>query len=321
MKSIFKPFLLLLFSVLLTTASFSQKEEQEITIELKKGDTLHFNSSALNSISKLINPDDIKSITITRVPLSGNNNGLGFSIKSDSVWILGNNDSLILKGSPSFLLERFSTQQTYLGVGTASDDKGAKVMEVVSGSPAEKAGILKDDIITKVEDKVIDGPETLSEVIRSMKPDQKVTISVIRNGKTLKLTAVLGVKTSSGIDIPPLRNFRFRMPNLYDNNPSDWNNLFVNPGPQLGLQVQDTENNDGVTVLKVTPNSPAEAGGLKEGDLITEINGKKISGVSDIIRETEARSPGSEFKLQVTRNQKPLTLTIKIPKKLRKADL
>lgn len=221
-------------------------------------------------------------------------------------------------------LNRFRTlpeERTFLGVETSKDERGAKVVSVMPGSPAEKAGLKKDDIITRLDGKDISGPEKLSEVVRSLKPDQKVKIDIIRDGKNSTVSAVLGVTDDNVGVVPDLRNFRFRIPNPYGGSDRLFDGRsFFRPTPSLGMQVQDTEDNTGVTVLEVQEASPADKAGVKEGDLVTEMNEKKVSNISDIqkaIRETR----DSEYKIQVLRNGRPVSLTIKVPKELKKADL
>lgn len=69
---------------------------------------------------------------------------------------------------------------------------GVLVSEVVEGSPAAKAGLKAGDIITKVDDEDIENAGDLTTTIRSYKPESKVSISVIRDGKKKKLKATLG---------------------------------------------------------------------------------------------------------------------------------
>jgi S1-C subfamily serine protease len=70
--------------------------------------------------------------------------------------------------------------------------EGAFVVEVISGSPAEEAGIKPDDIVVKLNGKEIK-EETggLAKIISSKKPGERVSIEIWRNGKTLNLTATL----------------------------------------------------------------------------------------------------------------------------------
>ena len=69
------------------------------------------------------------------------------------------------------------TNQAFLGVITEANELGAKINQVSEQSPAAKAGFKEGDIITKVNDIKIDGPEALYDAIGKFKPDEKVTIS------------------------------------------------------------------------------------------------------------------------------------------------
>lgn len=69
--------------------------------------------------------------------------------------------------------------------------KGAYVVDVVSGSPAEEVGIKVDDIIVKIDDKELDSDNALADIIASKKPGDKVSVDVWRDGQELSLTATL----------------------------------------------------------------------------------------------------------------------------------
>lgn len=62
---------------------------------------------------------------------------------------------------------------------------------VLPGSPADKAGIKLDDIITKVNDKAIDDRHSLTALVGEYKVGEKVRLTLIRGGKTIKLDATL----------------------------------------------------------------------------------------------------------------------------------
>ncbi len=220
---------------------------------------------------------------------------------------------------------------TFLGVSTKENKKGAEVVDVTKKSPAEKAGIEKGDIITKVGTTSINNPQELSEAIRSYKPDDKVDITVLRGNKTKKLTAEL----SKWNDITAIiRDSLFRQnfdhfSDLSSSYPRQFNYETTVPGfyfrsmkrsPSIGLQVQDTEDESGVKVLKVEPNGAAEKAGVKAGDLITAINSDKVTDVSSTLDEMR-KNTNNEYILEIVRDGKPITIKVKVPKKLRKADL
>ena len=107
--------------------------------------------------------------------------------------------------------------RAFLGVTSETDEDqgGARITEISKGSAAEKTGLKKGDVITKIEDTKIENPEDLSSTIRKFKPEDKVTVTYKRDGKEQKATAVLG-KTKSPtfktLTIPNFDNPRLRRP-------------------------------------------------------------------------------------------------------------
>ncbi len=79
----------------------------------------------------------------------------------------------------------------FLGVLSEDNELGAKINEVSKGSPAEKAGLKKDDIITNVNEEKITGPKDLYETIGKYKPSDKVQISILKDGAKTKLIVEL----------------------------------------------------------------------------------------------------------------------------------
>jgi S1-C subfamily serine protease len=63
---------------------------------------------------------------------------------------------------------------------------------VVDGSPAAKAGVKEKDIITKVNNITIDDNTSLTGALSKYKPGDKVTLTIIRNGKTITVPVILG---------------------------------------------------------------------------------------------------------------------------------
>lgn len=70
--------------------------------------------------------------------------------------------------------------------------QGAYVIEVVEGSPAEEAGILADDIIIEMDGQKLDSDKSLSDIVSSKKPGDKVKLLIWREGEEKELTATLG---------------------------------------------------------------------------------------------------------------------------------
>jgi serine protease Do len=228
----------------------------------------------------------------------------------------------------------------FLGVISEENELGAKINEVSKGSPAEKAGLKKDDIITNVNEEKITGPKDLYDAIGKYKPSDKVQISILKNGAKTKLTAELEKNKAQsfsysmpnqGITIEPnfvpntprgrgnngTQRFGFELPQM-----PELNNFFGNiEKPKLGISVEDVEENEGVKISSVSENSPAAKAGLKEDDIITEVNDKKVKDVDGIKPIIKAATEGTIFKFNITRNGKKTVIEVKIPKKLKTADL
>jgi len=214
------------------------------------------------------------------------------------------------------------TPRAFLGVMSEKNEKGAKITSVTKESAAAKAGLQKDDIITKVNDQSIADSEDLFETIRKFKPEDKVTISYLRDGQQKTTTAVLGKTMDMDVDFNfddrLDRGFNFEMPELRELEKLNWN---FSRKPRLGIEIQDTEDGKGVQVIEVEDETPAQKAGLQEKDIITSINGKSVTSVDEIKAALKDLKDGDLIKAGITRSGKTQTLDIKIPKKLKTADL
>lgn len=241
--------------------------------------------------------------------------------------------------------------RTYLGVKSVPDDQGARIVDIMDNSPAQKAGLQKDDIITNVDGKQIDGPEKLAEVVTSLKADQKVKVTYLRDGKKKTVSVVLGLMPDNmqGFrdfgQIAPSEPRPFVVPQPYSMPyPRQWQEAPTDPRryrapfmpnpyqrlpymtipriqkPELGLQIQDSENDSGVTVLEVRPGTPAAEAGILKGDLIKTVNGANVRNVPETIGEIN-KAKGSDYTLEIVRGGKKIAVTVKTKKVLRKADI
>jgi serine protease Do len=223
--------------------------------------------------------------------------------------------------NPEEFMISYSPNRAQLGVSSRrAADGGAQIENLSSGSAAEKMGLQKGDIITAVDQTKISDPEDLSRSIGGHKPDDKVVITYTRAGKVLKGTAVLGrfndIKmNSSYFKMPKIeKDFNFQGPDRY---------FFRSdgPGPRIGLKAQDTEDGKGVKVLEVDEDSPAEKAGIKEGDLITNFDGKEVNSADSLAELARADRTKVSIKVKLTREGKPQEIEIKIPRNLKTASL
>ncbi|HWJ30510.1 MAG TPA: PDZ domain-containing protein, partial [Flavisolibacter sp.] len=100
------------------------------------------------------------------------------------------------------------------------------------------------------------------------------------------------------------------------------NNVYIAGGrPKLGLSIQDTDDGKGVKVLDVDDESAAEKAGLKEGDIITNIDDKEVKGTDDVTRTIRENRDKYTFNFKVLRDGKTQNIEVKMPRKLKTADL
>ena len=239
------------------------------------------------------------------------------------------------------------TNEAFLGVVTEETEQGAKVNQVSDESPAAKAGLKEGDIITKVNDIKIDGPASLYDAIGKSKPEDKVTISYIRNGKTSTQVVSLAKNKNTmqfynfsspeGQGGPSFDAYpkQYLDPNTrkYQQSPRGFNFIPNFPGmegmtipgfenkPKLGISIEDTETADGVKITNVSENSPAAKSGLLENDIIVQVNDQKIKEVDALKPIIKDAKEGTSFTFQVKRNKELKTILVKLPKKLKTANL
>ena len=216
----------------------------------------------------------------------------------------------------------------FLGVTTEKATNGVKVVEVVAESAAEKAGLKEGDIITKINDKVVDNPDALADIVKSQKPQDEVKISYIRNNKNKTVKAVLGERKETkdmafSFHGPGMETFEMpeqpempEMPEMMEHG-----NFDMMPHPKkLGIKIQDTEDGT-VKVIAVEDSSAAAKAGIQPNDIITEIDGDKINNTDEARDHLHPEEGKNLYKITVNRNGTELNFDVKIPKKLKTADL
>ncbi len=225
------------------------------------------------------------------------------------------------------MLFRSDSNRAMLGVMTKPDEKGARIDSVTKESAAEKAGLKAGDIITTIDDHKIEGPEDVAEKVRKHKPGDKIGITVLRDGKKQTLTAELGKWKGMRINNQNFRMMRPMMPPNapgapgFEGIPFEFRGNPMGGGPRLGISIQDSEDGKGVKVLEVEEDGNADKAGIKEGDVITRVNDKEVKSVDEVSREVRQSRDKTSISMQVQRKGKTQNIEVKIPRRLKTADL
>lgn len=214
-----------------------------------------------------------------------------------------------------------------LGVTTETNDKGAEILSVVKESAAEKAGFKKGDVITKIGDKKIETAEDVTKTIRNYRPGDKISITYLREGKQQTATAGLtkwkGVRMNA-IILPQLQGFQRQLQD-FDRQQRMQQRMFGQNyafgRPRLGLSIQDTDDGAGVKVLDVDEESAAAKAGIKKDDIIVGVDDTDVKSTDDVLKATRPGVEKFSYKFKVKRGGATETIEVKIPRKLKTADL
>ncbi|MBN1173040.1 MAG: trypsin-like peptidase domain-containing protein [Micromonosporaceae bacterium] len=106
--------------------------------------------------------------------------GLGFAIPSNRA-----------KSAADQLLAGGKVAHPYLGVRVSDGEGGAVVADVVAGGPAAQAGLQRGDIVTKINDQVVEDSSDLVAAVRAAKPGDEIRVTFRRDGAERQVTATL----------------------------------------------------------------------------------------------------------------------------------
>ncbi|MDH5458639.1 MAG: DegQ family serine endoprotease [Nitrospinota bacterium] len=228
---------------------------------------------------------------------TGGNVGIGFAIPIN-----------IAKGILEDLKEKGTVTRGWLGVMiqkitpdlaesfNLDRTEGALVGDVIPNSPAEKAGIIRGDVIVKFDGQEVKNMEALPKIVGSTTPGKSVKVEVIRDGKEKTLDVTIAVLKDEAVKVAAL--------------------------DPVGIQVQDItpeiaqslnlDNVEGVLVSDVTPGEPGGEAGLKRGDIISEVNRTKVSSTSDYNGIASKLKSGDTALMLVKRGGTTIYIAVKL---------
>jgi Do/DeqQ family serine protease len=218
---------------------------------------------------------------------SGGNIGIGFAIPVNMAHSVM--DQLIKYGS---------VKRGQLGVSmyTVTPDiahslglanaLGALVSQVVEGSPAEKAGIHTGDVITSVNGQPVKSNSELRNSIGLMRVGDKVEIGLLRDGKPLKVTAVIADTTATA-QVGPAENIHKSFE---------------------GATLADAPDGAGALVKSVEPGSAAAQSGLRNNDVIMGANRGRVTNLQQL---RERAKGASVLVLEVRRGKSVIIIPLR----------
>src|SRR5882724_949174 len=174
-----------------------------------------------------------------------------------------------------------------------SSERGALIGKVLSDSPAAKAGLKENDVVTEINGQRVEGTAQFRRMIREIPAGRAVQLAIVREGKAQTISVTLGeAEHAKHFFTAPAApgNFAFRIPDvpeIAELPRMEWSNgMLLGGQPRLGIDAEDLSgqlgtffgapDGEGILVRDVNTGSPAEKAGLKAGDVITSLNGERI---------------------------------------------
>ena len=214
--------------------------------------------------------------------------------------------------------------------------RGTGITNIVKDSPAEKAGLRKDDVILKFDGESVTSVRKLNRLVSEVAPDQTARLTISRGGSEQEVAVTIAKRK----DFDALTRVQGFGPGFGLKGLEGWKNLEgLKPGAQVWKWEGDGDgmvmafgNNrrigvstttltkqladyfgivdgKGVLVTSVADDSAAAKAGIKAGDIITAIDGEKIEDSGDLARGINKKKDG-DVTLTVIRNKNQRNITV-----------
>jgi len=211
-------------------------------------------------------------------------------------------------------------------------ERGVLLERVVPDSPAAKAGLKDNDVITEINGQRVEGAAQFRRMIHEIPAGRSAQFTVWRDGRAQTVSVTLGKSEDRGnmwFKTAP-RAFSFQLPKIEIPEVAppdmDWGayaGVLAGSRPRLGIDAEDLNgqfgaffgapDGEGVLVREVNSGSPAEKAGVKSGDVITSLNGERVRSLGDLREKLAGKREEKTVKLGVLRNRSEVSVTVELP--------
>ncbi|MDR2175987.1 MAG: Do family serine endopeptidase [Synergistaceae bacterium] len=181
-------------------------------------------------------------------------------------------------------------------------ESGVVIGDVFSGSAAERAGLRRGDVVVSIGNETVKDVQTFVNKVRAQSPGAALRLKVIREGKPVTVTVKLD-------EMPGTEGRAAR------SGPSSGESALEDVGiavsgltPEMARRYR-LDRSSGIVVAEVEENSPAQLAGIREGDLILEVNGRKVNDISELNSALQRRR--SSVVLLIERDSKTFFVSLK----------
>lgn len=275
---------------------------RSIAIQGKVYDNLIQTDAAINSGNSggpLVNiKGEVIGINTAILAPSGGSIGIGFAIPVNKAkYII---EQLLTGGKVTrgFLGIQMQNLDDKLAKGFGLADKnGVLVTDVVSGSPAEKAGVKRGDVVLEVNGAPVKRDMELKSAIQKAKPGTKIILTLWRQKKKMAVDVVLAELQEESVKT------------------KSWRGIVVEDVNAKTKSHYQIKVNEGAVVTGVAPNSPGAGAGIKEGDVILEFAGRAVKNAKEFYELTQKVGANDEVTVYAARRHYGNGYTVIEPEK------
>jgi serine protease Do len=210
---------------------------------------------------------------------TGGSNGVGFAIPVN-----------LARSVLEQIVAHGRVERAFLGVTTQAlneelgkqfgTDQGALITEIAPGSAAEKAGLKRGDVLTRVNDAAVTDPRNLALAIGRLTPGTEVSLTYLRDGKSTTIKVKLGDQPARNLSTGDRADGGKDVGVLNGVGVSDLD-------AETRAQLQAPAGLKGAVITQVEPDSASARAGLREGDVILELDHKPVANASEAVKLSE----------------------------------
>ena len=251
---------------------------------------------------------------------TGGSVGIGFAIPADlaeSVTSQLIQNGKVQRGYIGASIQNFTPEMGQaLGLGPI---KAAIVGDLTPGAPASKAGLKLDDVVTEVNGAPVTSSTALTREVAKVRPGDVIRMSVLRDGKPVKIEIRSGVR-------PSKKELELAQSGQGDGRPTPGGELQLTPAQRpvvLGMALAPLDaaaksrNNveSGVVVETVRADSDAAEQGVQRGVVIVSVNTRKVSSAAEVAAAVDAAKKAGRptVLLGIAANGATAYVPVKIP--------
>jgi len=204
-------------------------------------------------------------------------------------------------------------------------ERGVILAEVEPDSPAAKAGLKANDVVSEYNGERVEGTAQFSRLVRETPAGRTVQLTIWRDARAQNVSVQLSsFREHLGSRFHAMKpkdfDFRFEMPEF--EMPETNGRFLVSRTPMLGISAEDLSSQlgsyfgaldgEGILVREVRPGTPAEKAGLKAGDVITKVEGERVRNVGELRERLREKRDKKTVSLTALRRGTEMSFNVEV---------